>query len=560
MRKILLITIYALIFSACANISAPSGGPVDKEPPQVVSFSPAQFTKNFKDNSIKIEFNKYMNRTSLPENIFIMPTVKAEYDWSATELEITFSEKLKENTTYAVNLGTEYSDIRNNKPAEAFTLIFTTGNVIDSGSISGKTAGAEAAGAFIFVYSLEGMNADTLNPFTVLPDYKTQIGSNGNFTINALKDGKYRIFAVKDKFKDGIINELQDEFGAAMFDANVVNSKSEFIMMRLGNSLDKTPPELYAAEALTLRSVKLSLSEALDINAISPNDFQLSDSAQSNTIPIVSAFPLYGEKSIVLVTGADLPLSEKLGLFSADTLKSADSSSNILKKFKPVYFTSSKELPDDFPMIKHFAVKDSSRNIALDSSLYIEFSNAIDSSSLVGKFFLIDSDRNDTLASRLEMISPNYYRVRTEKTFDGLKWYRAVLNTSGISSISGYEMADTLIKSDFLAEASRGLGSLSGKILDSAYCNSDTYIIMSSTETKNVYTCKAVNGVWKIDDMKPGSYTAIAFCDKNKDGKYDYGNCFPITYSEPFYIFDQVFSVRPRWETSDLILILRERQ
>ncbi len=109
------------------------------DPPQIVSVYPAPYTTFYDDSKIVLEFDEYVDRASVNESIFISPFLgELEFDWSGKEVEIRFQEKLKDNTTYVINVGTDVRDMRRgNRMAQAFALAFSTGASIDRGGIEG---------------------------------------------------------------------------------------------------------------------------------------------------------------------------------------------------------------------------------------------------------------------------------------------------------------------------------------------------------------------------------------------------------------------------------------
>ena len=92
MKQHILIVI-VLLLSGCAGQRPPEGGPVDSVPPEIISVYPAPNTVNFSDNKVALEFSEYVDRRSTEEAIFISPSIEAkEFDWSGTEVEISFNE------------------------------------------------------------------------------------------------------------------------------------------------------------------------------------------------------------------------------------------------------------------------------------------------------------------------------------------------------------------------------------------------------------------------------------------------------------------------------------
>lgn len=137
----------------CANQLPPPGGEPDRIPPTIVEVYPPDGTINFDDNYFEIEFSEYVDKRSVTEAIFISPFIEGslDYSWTGTSLEVTFPEKLKDNVTYTITIGTDVVDLNNkNRMAQAFTFSFSKGDKIDRKNISGKVYGKKKEGIFIY--------------------------------------------------------------------------------------------------------------------------------------------------------------------------------------------------------------------------------------------------------------------------------------------------------------------------------------------------------------------------------------------------------------------------
>src|SRR5690606_15735372 len=129
-----LIFLVFFFIASCANQLPPGGSEVDRIPPKIVEVFPADGTTNFDEDYFEIGFSEYVDKRSVQDAIFISPAIEGEieYDWSGKYLRVNFSQKLKDNTTYVVTIGTDVADLNNkNRMSEAFIFTFSTGNEID---------------------------------------------------------------------------------------------------------------------------------------------------------------------------------------------------------------------------------------------------------------------------------------------------------------------------------------------------------------------------------------------------------------------------------------------
>ena len=74
--RLLLISALIAILSACAKISAPSGGPRDRLPPVVVKSDPVSGARNFRGDKIAIVFNEYVVLDNINEKFMVSPPMK----------------------------------------------------------------------------------------------------------------------------------------------------------------------------------------------------------------------------------------------------------------------------------------------------------------------------------------------------------------------------------------------------------------------------------------------------------------------------------------------------
>ncbi|MGV8018798.1 MAG: Ig-like domain-containing protein [Ignavibacteria bacterium] len=214
------IALYTMI-SGCANQLPPSGGEDDKEPPKAVHIQPKTGTVNFSGNSIKIEFDEYVDRRSFTESFFVTPAPEGEitYDWSGKEVEINFSKKLKSNTTYLFIVGKLLKDIRNNPLSEPIQFAVSTGPKIDKGRLAGRVYSKNYERVYVFFYNLAGNSAP--NPSKDKPDYIIPVNNEGAYASENLAPGNYRVFAVFDNDRNGLYDKEFESISCAAADFKV---------------------------------------------------------------------------------------------------------------------------------------------------------------------------------------------------------------------------------------------------------------------------------------------------------------------------------------------------
>ncbi|MBN1387928.1 MAG: Ig-like domain-containing protein [Bacteroidales bacterium] len=201
-RNISILIILFLIIASCAKVSSPSGGPQDEQPPEVLSIIPENESVNFEGRSFEVTFDEYFILDNVDQVLMISPPLneKPEIKTRGKKLivELDEDEVLHDSVTYSFNFLDCIKDLNENNPLENFKYVFSTGDIIDSLSITGCIYDAFSleAGEEILVL-LHSEMADTI-PQTSLPDYITRASDNGKFRIDNIAAGEYKIYGLKD--------------------------------------------------------------------------------------------------------------------------------------------------------------------------------------------------------------------------------------------------------------------------------------------------------------------------------------------------------------------------
>ncbi|MBK6524596.1 MAG: Ig-like domain-containing protein [Crocinitomicaceae bacterium] len=197
------------IVSACAQINDLTGGADDDYAPQIDSAKSFPFNgqTNFEGDRVVLKFEEYITLVKPNDNILITPRPEVAPIISAHNktLEILFVAPLQENTTYTINFNRAIADITE-KNDSIFQYVFSTGNYIDSLSISGNVKDAftnkGSDGFIVALYPMTNEIQFDSIPYLTKPTYISQTDKDGNYKINYLKYGLYYLFAFDDRNKN----------------------------------------------------------------------------------------------------------------------------------------------------------------------------------------------------------------------------------------------------------------------------------------------------------------------------------------------------------------------
>jgi hypothetical protein len=558
-KSFLYFILIVIFITSCANPQPPSGGPRDSIPPEITEYQPPDRTIDFKDNRIILNFSKYMEKSSVMENISISPETRMGFNWSGKELDITLIDTLDKNTTYSLNLGTDYTDLIKNKPRQAFSLTFSTGNVIDTGLIKGIVKDEKPAGKYIFVYNLDKTNKDTLNPAATKPDYKIQIGSNGIFGIPALKDGLYRLFAIKDESKNGLY-DFMDAFGTPLSDIVVKDGNTKPLSLKTGPALDRIRPEIVIAVSDYTNRLYIKFTEPLDYKTIKTNSFLISDTIGKEIVGISSLYPSVKNNSVIeIILKQNLSKDNLWSLsFNPDSLSiPKDSAGNLLQiPKKDMRFTTSGKIDTNQPELKKVPFMDSSKSIKSDFIFEFIFNTAIEFSSAKNSFQIENIENKQEVELEFLDSLPTEIKFKAKANLNDFSWYRLKAEFKSIKSISSGLVIDTTVFLSFQTEDTRENSNVSGKVfIQKDFCQSIVYLIMTNSGDNSIYKTTLNDKLeWNIHNVKPGAYSIEMFCDLNGDGFYNFGNILPFIFSEPFYKFSNIINVKARWSLENVIL------
>lgn len=228
-------SIICLFASSCANIVTPAGGPKDTQPPNAVSAIPENLSTRFKGDKITIEFNEYVKLDNPSQEIIISPAIIPEpkIHVRAKKLEIEFKDARPDsNTTYTINFGESLKDVNESNVLSNFQFVFSTGDILDSLSVSGKVVAAAddkpAAKALVMLHKDLADSA----LLKVRPYYFTKAADDGSFRFDHIGGGAYRLYALKDE-NFNYTYDLPDEEIAFMDAALVIDTNMTGIKLSL---------------------------------------------------------------------------------------------------------------------------------------------------------------------------------------------------------------------------------------------------------------------------------------------------------------------------------------
>ena len=199
----------SVMFShSCANTTTPpSGGPKDTIPPVIVKLDPMDGSVNVPTRKTKLEltFNEYVVVKD-PKSLYLSPPLEKapKYKIQNKSVVVYFENDLDSNKTYTLDLTNAIADNNEGNMYPGFTLVFSTGDQIDSMMVTGTVQDCNTLqpikGATVMLYKDHADSA----VFLKRPDAAVKTDDWGYFCLRNIQDTLYRMYAIIDENNNNI--------------------------------------------------------------------------------------------------------------------------------------------------------------------------------------------------------------------------------------------------------------------------------------------------------------------------------------------------------------------
>ncbi len=550
--KIIFSVLILLFLSSCANQLPPGGGEVDKVPPRIIESIPENGATSYLENYIEVTFSEYIDRRSVQDAIFISPPITKglDYDWSGKTLSVYFKDTLRSNTTYTVVIGTDVIDLNNrNKMAEPFTFAFSTGNKIDVGKISGKIYDDDPGGTSVFAYRQKENEPD---PSVIKPEYVSQVGKNGKFTLLGLSNGDYQLFAIRDNFRDLKYQKNDDEFGVQFKDVIISDDKKEFTDVDFFLSIEDTiPPTLSNVIMKDRNHLQIEFNEPIDSTKLSADNFYIYDST-ANTKKEIQYFYKGGANA------------KQFLLSFSDSLIEADDNflvctnfidmSGVTKEYDASQF--SVKLQPDTLLPKILKIEGNLPEGKVDYDypiITVKFDDGFDVTKIDTAITVIDT-KGINYGHSINLVDDASFNIIVNSKLKQKTEYQLKINLGAFRDAAGNSV-DSVYQTKFTTASELDFSGASGKVtVDND--SSETIIVLSSvSRDKREYKVKsAPNLKFNFSKIVPDKYLLWGFIDQNRNSEYDIGKITPYKKSEKFVFHPDTLNLRARWPVGDLNL------
>ena len=587
----------------CAKVGAPMGGPSDKIPPMVVSSKPGNYRKNFKGERLEITFDEFVTIKNLSSELIVSPPLKERTTMRVRgkTFILNLNNKLRDSITYTFNFGNAITDFHEGNVLENYEFVVSTGDVLDSLTVTGRVLQAEDLQpgkdpALVMLYS----NMNDSAPLQEIPVYLGKTGKEGDFTINNIKTGTYKIFALKDA-NSNMLYDLPDEWiafsdSAFVFDPSVTDFSEDIIIdtSRISEYVDSTMfsdtlMTQFVVDTISGDTIRIpqKLSYALHINLALFNELTTiqyltdKDRVEREKIFITFNRPPFDSVLIEPLNFEEKPqtlLKEisanndtiviwiaDTGIVSMDTLlmkvtysvydtlhhlvRTSDTLNLRYREAKPeASGRRARKEQEEAPQVEYLNLR---INIAQNGSMDLNNRLTIIAPRPVFDF---DSSRMHLfrLVDTIEVTEPWHLipdSARIRKYAFGTDWqegtkYRLYIDPGAFTDI--YGMSNDTIDISFVTR----FLDYYGRIILNLGDNESPYLIELLDDKNKVVASRPVTDGAKIEFqyLYPASYTLKAIRDLNQNGRWDTGNYLEKKQPERVFYYPGKIELRSNWD------------
>ena len=512
LKYLFFLTISTILLWQCASMQSPSGGAKDTHAPAVLNSYPDYGATNVNPSRIEIHFDEFFKLRNLQSELLVSPPLNEAPLISQKDksLFIELKEELNPNSTYTFNFGNGIVDYHEGNALKDYSLVFSTGNELDSLSLRGKLISCPLEtlpeDIIIGIYQKDSLVNDS-TIYLQKPDYFSLAKEKGDFQIKHIRKGNFELIAFEDLNANYQYDGATEQI--AFYDSLItIGDSSEFELwlfqeeteLKLLESKAKKNGRIHWAFNKVVDSIKIhsSLNTAYEYQAKEDSvfiwpQFKTNDSVYFS-IQVESIY------DTIWVNPKSLP-----------------NPSTPIASIKNKFLKSNKWLFIDFS--EPISLLDTSKISLVKDAIYYDY-----------EFELFD------------------FALAIEAPENGNSNYELILERGSITSHLGVVNDSTNLS--FYTKAANSLASLKINVR----LDNDNYFI-ELLKNGDVIDRLEASEELKFAEILPSKYQLRLTLDSNNDGIWTPGNYFENSQPEKVFYYKEEINLRANWELElDFIL------
>lgn len=515
-----------ILLQNCAQVAQPPGGKKDTLAPKLVSSLPTPRQLNYTGKTVELEFDEYVNSENLQAKITITPQDSNTFVVKSLPkgIRLNFNKPFLPNTTYTIDFADGIKDITERNVAKDTKVVFSTGPRIDSLYLTGNVVDDESRLPLLsFVVGLFA-STDTLPINRKRPQYFARTDSNGNFRIENVKAGPYKVYGFDDKDLN-LVNNTPGERVA--FRDSVLNLTRNYTDVNLVAFRGYGKPRVSRRER-TDETLGLELSSGIASYRIrygKPVSTTTTSTTATSTTVVTSTSPndtlvsfLENPKMIRLFRPANRAADDTLHL----TIMAEDSVGNVTELRERIYFSPLKTKAKNRTPLTVQLTPPANEPIDNNLEFTLVFNKPVFRYYTERIIIGPDSTKPLKLAPTDLLWSNNFSRLVIKQKTNLRDTLLFRLQKGAFISVQGDTLARYSTRYLIAEEDSYGL--IAGRINPATIGSESTNVIVELLDDKYKVLRTAYGTSYSFGRLKPGLYRVRLIIDANNNRKRDIGN------------------------------------
>lgn len=530
--SLLMLTILTVI--SCARQGSPTGGPKDETPPVFLKADPDTLATNVDVNlqEATINFDEYILLKEYSKNVvvspsFQIPPIVTPQALAKKNISIKFQEPLLPNTTYSFNFGDAIQDFNENNKLSNFQYVFSTGSFIDSLKVTGRVNSSYdfklPEKILVGLYKIDSTYKDSII-LQKKPYYIARANDKGEYQLNYLASGKYKLIAFEDKVENVMYDYGKERL--AFHNEPIELNANQQINLNLFNQKPayRKPEASFKQEGL----IVFKTTGATDDVTITPVGKEFK-TAYIQKFPKQDSINFWFNPKVDTIVGRSAKLNFKVQhKDQIDEVSALYSKSNTERKLEFKAINDQKLAPNKpFKIQANAPIKslDLSKIYVFKDTLSIPFKVSIDTVNAQNLNFAFEKNLDEKFEVN---IYPNALTDVLGEKNDTLA-YPIKMGTRGDFGHLKLTLQNTPSKPF---------------ILQFLKTDKDFTVI------EEIYN-PANKNYFEFNFIEPGEYLFRLLVDENENGKWDTGDYLSGKQPEPIYLYPEPIKIRAMWDATE---------
>lgn len=536
-RGILFYIATILLLAQCAIVVKPTGGPKDTTPPKVLSYAPENKSTGFNSQKIKITFDEYFQLKDLNKQLIVSPPLKHQPQIliKGKTLEITLKDTLKNNSTYTFNFGNAIVDNNEGNVLKGFQYIVSTGDHIDSLTVTGHVQDAfthdPVKQGYVELYTDQSDSAIYKYP----PAYIALTDDAGNYQINNINEGTYKTIAIGKPQTDYLYHPYIESIG---FKSRLTEIHSH----------DTTNLNVFTEQPVTLHLIKTKVIDRGEIMMVfnkPVSNLTIKHLNLSDSLVPKYTFINLSVTSDTTFYWLNTPFIDSLRLIAFNNNVAIDTA--FVHSFPNN--TAARKVKKPKPL-KLKITSNAHNGFDYHQPINLQFGNPVLKYN-TDKIHLVL--RKDTIKFTADTsILPLGFNLLPASPLISDSTYTLTLLPGAFTNMFG--IRNDTIKLKFSVQEPTYFGTLK---LDVKIEKQGHYLLQMLDAKNNVYRQFAITGSASkfFDALSPATYRLRVIDDANNNGQWDGGDYLNSIQPEKVYYYPESINIRSNWDLTQTWIV-----